>query len=61
MPPRLCTCCDQHHVTRDWYVINERGHKKRGKVECAQAHEDRIRREVRSISFSRLQREAEAA
>lgn len=47
MPPRTCTSCDTPHVTIDWYVIDERGHRKRGQVECREAHEKRIAREVR--------------
>jgi hypothetical protein len=40
VPPRICTACDEPHVTRDWYLD-------RGDVECAVAHEDRLRRETR--------------
>lgn len=47
MPPRICTCCHPPHVTSDWYVITESKHPQKGQVECRQAHEDRVRREVR--------------
>lgn len=49
MPPRICTSCDEPHITTDWYVINDRGHKQRGDVECREAHEDRVRRETRDM------------
>ena len=49
MAPRICTSCDEPHITRDWYVIAEYNHPNRGDVECAPAHEDRIRRETRSL------------
>lgn len=48
MPPRICTSCDKPHLTTDWYVIDEHKHPRKGDVECAPAHEDRIRRELRS-------------
>jgi len=48
MPPRICTSCEEPHVTTDWYVIAEHKHPRRGEVECKPAHEDRIRRELRS-------------
>lgn len=47
MRPRICTSCPEPHETTDWYVIVERGPKQRGKVECREAHELRIRRETR--------------
>ena len=48
MAPRICTSCDQPHITTDWYVINEHRHPHRGDIECADAHELRVLRETRS-------------
>jgi hypothetical protein len=48
MIPRLCTCCHTPHLTTDWYEI-EPWHPLAGQIECGQAHEDRIRREVRDL------------
>lgn len=47
MAPRICMSCFEPHITTDWYVVNEYRHPHRGDVECAEAHEDRIRRETR--------------
>jgi hypothetical protein len=52
--PRICTSCDVPHVTSDWYVVAEHKHPLRGEVECREAHEDRIRREVRDASQTAL-------
>jgi hypothetical protein len=52
MPPRICTCCDEPHETDDWYVINDHKHPRKGRVECAAAHEDRIRRECRGAEVA---------
>ena len=52
MAPRICTSCDLPHITTDWYVINEHRHPHRGDLECADAHENRIRRETRLVIFS---------
>jgi hypothetical protein len=50
MQERICTSCDEPHVTRNWYVIKEINHPRRGDVECKPAHEDRIRRESREVT-----------
>lgn len=49
MAPRICTSCDEPHITIDWYVITEYPHPRRGDIECAQAHELRVLRESRLV------------
>lgn len=44
---RICTHCPTPHVTTDWYEIDELRHPCKGEIECADAHERRIPREVR--------------
>jgi hypothetical protein len=46
MPPQICTVCDEPHLTSDWYIVNEFKHPLRGQVECREAHEVRVRREL---------------
>jgi len=48
MVPRFCTSCPEPHITTDWYRI-EPCHPRRGEIECAEAHENRIRRETRLV------------
>lgn len=48
MPSRICTSCHEPHITTDWYII-EWGSKHAGDIECADAHENRIRRETRLV------------
>jgi len=51
MPPRICTSCEEPHITTDWYPVMRHDRPEHGAVECSLAHEARVRRETRDLVY----------